>query len=173
MAHVPIGPWKRDSTYRVHPLGLMDSTYRVPLLDSKLVRLRYAWYYRIKSPSGPSSALTALGTPQPSFWTLNAVEPRLTYPNLYLLHTTVHFPMTSSVRYQHIFNGLKFTLHRACVLDNVVITTTIETVEILDGRVGKRSVEQVRYVINNLLHLVIVKYGVILLLLCISTHLGL
>ena len=63
----------------------MDSTYRVPLLDSKLVRLRFAWYYRIKSPSGPSSALAVLGTPQPSFWTLNAVEPRLTYPNLYLV----------------------------------------------------------------------------------------
>ena len=47
-------------------------------------RLRYAWYYRIKSPSGPSSALAALGTPQPSFGTLNAVEPCLTYPNLYL-----------------------------------------------------------------------------------------
>ena len=62
----------------------MDSTYRGPLLDSKLVRLRYAWYYRIKSTSGPSSALAALGTPQPSFSTLNAVEPRLTYPNLYL-----------------------------------------------------------------------------------------
>ena len=31
-------------------------------------------------------------------------------------------------------------------------------VEIMDGRVGKRSVERVRYVINNL---VIVKYGVI------------
>ena len=76
-----------DSTYRVHPLGLKDTTYRVPLLDSKLVRLRYVWYYRIKSPSGPSSVLTALGTPQPSFWTLNAVEPRLTYPNLYLEHT--------------------------------------------------------------------------------------
>ena len=30
-------------------------------------------------------------------------------------------------------------------------------VEILDGRVGNRSVEQVRYVINTLLHLVIVK----------------
>ena len=83
MALIPIGPWKRDSTYRVHPLGLKDSTYRVPLLDSKLVRLRYAWYYRIKSPSGPSSALAALGTPQPSFGTLNEVEPRLTYPNLY------------------------------------------------------------------------------------------
>ena len=82
MALIPIGPWKRDSTYRVHPLRLKDSTYRVPLLDSKLVRLRYAWYYRIKSPSGPSSALAALGTPQPSFWTVNAVEPRLTYPNL-------------------------------------------------------------------------------------------
>ena len=43
MALIPTGPWKRDSTYRVHPLRLKDSTYRVPLLDSKLVRLRYAW----------------------------------------------------------------------------------------------------------------------------------
>ena len=34
----------------------------------------------------------------------------------------------------------------------------VEMVEILDGRLGKRSVERVRYVINNLLHLVIVKY---------------
>ena len=64
---------------------IKDTTYRVPLLDSKLVRLRYAWYYRIKSPSGPSSALTTLGTPQPSFETLNAVGPRLTYPNLYIV----------------------------------------------------------------------------------------
>ena len=50
-------------------------------------------------------------------------------------------------------------------------------VEILDGRLGKhsveRSVERVRYVINNLLHLVIVKYGVISLVLCISTRLRL
>ena len=37
----------------------------------------------------------------------------------------------------------------------------VEMVEILDGRLGKRSVERVRYVINNLLHLVIVKYGII------------
>ena len=84
--------------------------------------------------------------------------------------------MTCSVRYQLIFNGLKFTLHRAHVLNNVVITTIIEMVEmveILDGRVGKHSVERVRYVINNLLHLVIVKYGVISLVLCISTHLRL
>ena len=90
MALIPIGPWKRDSTYRVHPLGIKDSTYRVPLLDSKLVRLHYAWYYRIKSPSGPSSALAALGTPQPSFGTLNAVEPRLTYPNLCLDFLVYH-----------------------------------------------------------------------------------
>ena len=57
-------------------------------------------------------------------------------------------------------------------LNNVVITTVIEiveTVEILDGRLGKRSVERVRYVINNLLHLVIVKYGVISLVLS-SVH---
>ena len=46
-------------------------------------------------------------------------------------------------------------------------------VEILDGRLGKRSVQRVRYVINNLLHLVIVKYGVISLLLYISTRLRL
>ena len=80
--------------------------------------------------------------------------------------------MTCSVRYQPIFNGLKFMLHCTRVLNNVIITTIIEMVEmveILDGRVGKRSVERVRYVINNLLHLVIVKYGVISLVLCIST----
>ena len=44
-------------------------------------------------------------------------------------------------------------------------------VEMIDGRLGKRSVERVRYVINNILDLVIVKYGVILLVLCISTRL--
>ena len=49
----------------------------------------------------------------------------------------------------------------------------VEIVEILYGRLGKRSVEQVRYVINNLLHLVIVKYGVISFVLCISTRLRL
>ena len=69
------------------------------------------------------------------------------------------------------------TEHAYCLsyrfLNNVVIATIIEMVEmveILDGRLGKRSVERVRYVINNLLHLVIVKYGVISLILCISTH---
>ena len=59
-------------------------------------------------------------------------------------------------------------------LNNVVIISVIEMVEmveILDGRLGKRSVERVRYVINNLLHLVIVKYGDISLVLCISTRL--
>ena len=49
----------------------------------------------------------------------------------------------------------------------------VELVEILDGRLGKRSVERVRYVLNNLLHLVVVKYGDISLLLCISTRLRL
>ena len=34
----------------------------------------------------------------------------------------------------------------------------VEMVEILNGRVGKCLVERVRYVINNLLHLVFVKY---------------
>ena len=59
-------------------------------------------------------------------------------------------------------------------MNNVVITTVIEMVEldeILDGRFGKCSVKRVRYVINNLLHLVIVKHGVISLVLCISTRL--
>ena len=89
---------------------------------------------------------------------------------------SVHFPMMRSVRYQPIFNGLKFTLHCARVLNSVVITTIIEMVEmveILAGRVGKHSVERVRYVINNLLHFVIVKYGVNSLVLCISTRLRL
>ena len=91
--------------------------------------------------------------------------------------------MTHSVRYQPIFNTLYYTLHTGhayCLsyrfLNNVVITTVIEMVEmveILDGRLGKRSVERVRYVINNLLHLVIVKYGDISLVLCISTRLRL
>ena len=49
----------------------------------------------------------------------------------------------------------------------------VEMVEILDGRLGKHSVERARYVINNLLDLVIVQYGVISLVLCISTRLWL
>ena len=69
--------------------------------------------------------------------------------------------MTRSVRYQPILHTLYYTLHTEhayCLsyrfLNNVVITTVIEMVEmveILDGRLGKRSVERVRYVINNLL----------------------
>ena len=96
---------------------------------------------------------------------------------------TVHFPMTRSVRYQPILHTLYYTLHTEHAychsyrfLNNVVTTTVIEMVEmveILDGRLGKRSFERVRYVINNLLHLVIVKYGDISLVLCISTRLQL
>ena len=95
---------------------------------------------------------------------------------------TVHFSMTRSVRYQPILHTLYYTLHTEHALsyrflNNVVITTVIEMVEmveILEGRLGKRSVERVRYVIKNLLHLVIVKYGDILLVLCcISTRLRL
>ena len=96
---------------------------------------------------------------------------------------TVHFSMTRSVRYQPILHTLYYTLHTGhayCLsyrfLNNVVITPItemVEMVEILDGRLGKRSVERVRYVINNLLHLVIVKYGDISLVLCISTRLRL
>ena len=93
---------------------------------------------------------------------------------------TVYFSMTRSVRYQPILHTLYYTQHTEhayCLsyrfLNSVVVTTFIEMVEILDGRLGKRSVERVRYVINNLLHLVIVKYGVISLVLCISTRLRL
>ena len=112
--------------------------------------------------------------------------PVLTYTNfIYYIPPplTVHFPMTRSVRYQPILHTLYYMLHTEhayCLsyrfLNNVVITTVIEMVEmveILDGRLGKLSVERVRYVINNLLHLVIVKYGVISLVLCISTRLRL
>ena len=96
---------------------------------------------------------------------------------------TVHFPMTRSVRYKPILHTLYYTLHTEhayCLsyrfLNNVVVTTVIEMVEmveILDGRLGQHSVERVRYVINNLLHLVIVKYGDISFVLCISTCLRL
>ena len=101
----------------------------------------------------------------------------------YLPRSLYIFSMTRSVRYQPILHTLYYTLHTEhayCLsyrfLNNVVITTVIEMVEmveILDGRLSKRSVERVRYVINNLLHLVIVKYGDISLVLCISTRLRL
>ena len=75
---------------------------------------------------------------------------------------TVHFPMTRSVRYQPILHTLYYTLHTEhayCLsnrfMNNVVATTVIEMfemVKILDARLGKHSVERVRYVINNLLH---------------------
>ena len=89
--------------------------------------------------------------------------------------------MMRSVRYQPILHTLYYTLHTEhayCLsyrfLNNVDITTIIEMVEMVEifyGRLGKHSVERVRYVMNNLLHLVIVKYGVISLVLCISTRL--
>ena len=88
--------------------------------------------------------------------------------------------MMCSVRYQPILHTLYYTLHTEhayCLsyrfFNNVVTTTVIEMVEMFDGRLGKHSVERVRYVINNLLHLVIVKYGVISLVLRISTRLRL
>ena len=107
-------------------------------------------------------------------WITTIMSHRYTY-NIYVYYIppplTVHFSMTRSVRYQPILHTLYYTLHTEhayCLsnrfFNNVVITTVIEKVEmveILDGKLGKRSVERVRYVINNLLHLVIVKYGVI------------
>ena len=57
--------------------------------------------------------------------------------------------MTRSVRYQPILHTLYYTLHTEHAyrlsyrfLNNVVITTVIEMVEILDGRLGKRSVDE-------------------------------
>ena len=50
--------------------------------------------------------------------------------------------MTRNVIYQPIFHTLYFTLHSARVLNNVVVTTIIEMVEmveILDGRLGRAS----------------------------------
>ena len=84
--------------------------------------------------------------------------------------------MTRSVRYQPILHTLYYTQHTEhayCLSYRFLNNVVIETAEILDGRLGKRSVERVRYVINNLLHLVIVKYGDISLVLCISTRLRL
>ena len=86
MALIPIGPWKRDSTYRGHPLGLMDSTYRVPLLENYLgyvARGTTAVLQDLVAPSLRSECHSQ------SFWTLNAVEPRATYPNLYLEYNEV------------------------------------------------------------------------------------
>ena len=66
-------------------------------------------------------------------------------------------------------------LQCACVFNNVDISTVIEMVEMverLDERAAKRSVERVRYVINNLIHLFIVKYEVLSLLLCHTVATG-
>ena len=125
--------------------------------------------------------------PRDSAYAVNLTYDRHTYIFFYIPPPlTVHFSMTCSVRYQPILHTLYYTLHTEhayCLsyrcLNNVVLTTVIEMdemdemVEILDGRLGKCSVERVRYVINNLLHLVIVKYGDISLVLCISTRLRL
>ena len=84
---------------------------------------------------------------------------------IYLLHTctspahcTFSY-MTHSVRYQPILHTLYYTLHTDhayCLsyrfLNNVVITTVIEMVEmveILGGRLRKCSVERVSYVANK------------------------
>ena len=60
--------------------------------------------------------------------------------------------MTHSVRYQPIEHAYCLSYR---FLNNVITTTAIgmvEMVEILDGRLGKRSVERIRYVINNLFY---------------------
>ena len=93
--------------------------------------------------------------------------------------------MTCRVRYQPILlHTLYCTLHTEhayCLSYHFLINVVIANYRHwngwngwnTDGWLGKHSVERVRYVINNLLHLVIVKYGVISLVLCISTRLQL
>ena len=137
-------------------------------------------------------ALSSARPPRKRAWVwglaLVGVPVRPIYIYIYIFITylpllTVHFSMTRTVRYQPILHTLYYTLrteHAYCLsyrfLNNVVITTVIEMVEIieiLDGWLGQHSVERVRYVINNLLHLVIVKYGDISLVPCIFTRLWL
>ena len=115
----------------------------------------------------------------------NSFGPRQTHT-----HTYIYISREISIEHPSVglaslaqLHTLYYTLHTEHAyrlsyrfLNNAVITTVIEMVEMvemLDGRLGKRSVERVRNVINNLLHLVIVKYGVISLVLCISTRLRL
>ena len=77
----------------------------------------------------------------------------------YLVHSQYISPYASHETSAHI-SHLIFHAH---VLNNVVFITFIEMAEIRD-----LYIVQVRYVINNLLHLVIVKYGVISLIVGIS-----
>ena len=53
------------------------------------------------------------------------------------------------MRYQLIIHTC-IMLHHASILNEILITTIIEMVEILDRRVGKDSVERVRFVLNKL-----------------------
>ena len=65
---------------------------------------------------------------------------------------TAQFPIMRRLKYQVISHTLYLTLHCARVLSSY---TAIEMIEILNGQVGKRSVERIMYVIK---FLVIVKY---------------
>ena len=112
---------------------------------------------------------------------LHSAPPReITSPFTHEIISELHSKACNNLYILHTLYYTLHTEHAYCLsyrfLNNVVITTVIEMVEmveILDGRLGKHSVERVRYVINNLLHLVIVKYGDISLVLCISTRLRL
>ena len=106
---------------------------------------------------------------------LHSASPReITSPFTHEIISELH---SKACNLLYILHTLYYTLHTEHrFLNNIVITTVIEMVEmveILDGRLSQHSVERVWYVINNLLHLVIVKYGDISLVLCISTRLRL
>ena len=80
---------------------------------------------------------------------LHSASPReITSPFIREIISELH---SKACNYLYIIHTLYFTLHRTCVLNNIVLTTVIEIVEILDGRVRIAW-----YVINNLLHLIIV-----------------
>ena len=88
----------------------------------------------------------------------------------YLLHTfPAHCPIMCSMRYQPISHTLYFTLHCAHVLNNVVLNTIIEMIKILNGRVGKHSVNKV----CNKQFITLSHCEVISLAVCICTRLRL
>ena len=91
-------------------------------------------------------------------------------------NTKILMRVQQCVRFARYARSLSITylprsLYIVQYYNRTTVIEMVEMVEILDGRLRKRSVEPVRYVINNLLHLVIVKYGDISPVLCISTRL--
>ena len=71
----------------------------------------------------------------------NSLPVKATY-TVYIYNNLLHtlrahcvFSHTCSVKFQSIFHTLYFMVHHARISTNVILTTVIEIVEILDGRV--------------------------------------